>query len=120
MENETLATKKGFNKKIWIIAGVVLLIGLMVGLNIYRSGQKTGIEVKASQVRQTKMVETVLASGKVTTAEKEVLYSQVSGSVKKINVKLGQEVKAGQVLIELDIPDAESRVLQAQASLAEA
>ncbi len=120
MENEVSIVKKIFKKKAWIIIGILVIVGLIVGLNIYRSGQKTGIEVKTSQIRETKMVETVLASGKVTTAEKEMLYSQVSGSVKKIHVKLGQEVKAGQLLMELDIPDAGPKLLQAQASLAEA
>lgn len=120
MENEVGGAKKRFTKKFWIITGVILLIGLIIGLNIYRSGQKAGIEVKSSTVRETKMVETVLASGKVNAAEKEIVYSQVSASVKKIHVKLGQEVKAGQLLMELDIPDAESRVMQAKSSLDEA
>lgn len=97
-----------------------MLIGLIVGLNIYRSGQKTGIAVQSQEVREAKMVETVLASGKVNASEKEVIYSEVSASVKKIHVKLGQEVKVGQILMELDIPDAESRLMQARSSLDEA
>ena len=120
MENEVVGAKKRFTKKFWIIAGVLLLISLMIGLNIYRSGQKAGIEVKSSEVREARMVETVLASGKVNAAEKEVIYSEASASVKKIHVKLGQEVKIGQLLMELDIPEAESRVMQAKSSLDEA
>ncbi len=113
-------TKKWLNKKFLIIAGVLLLVGLIVGLNVYRSGQKAGLEVKTSTVGESKMIETVLASGKVNTAQKEVLYSQVSGTVKKVHVKMGQSVKAGQLLMELDIPDAGPKVLQAQSSLADA
>jgi len=120
LENQVVEGKKRFTKKFWIITGIILLIGLIAGLNIYRSGQQAGIAVKTSEVKETKMVETVLASGKVNAAEKEVIYSEVSASVKKIHVKLGQEVKAGQILMELDIPDAESRVLQARSSLDEA
>lgn len=120
MESEVVEGKKWFTKKVWIITGVILLIGAMVGLNIYRSGQKAGIQVKSSPVKEARMVETVLASGKVTANEKEVIYSEVSGSVKKIHVKLGQQVKAGQLLMELDIPDAESKLMQARSALAEA
>lgn len=120
MENEVGEDKKWFNKKYLIIFGVIVIIGLIVVLNIYRSGQKAGINVKSKEVKETKLVETVLASGKVNAADKEVIYSEVNASVKKIHVKLGQEVKAGQILIELDIPDAESKVMQAQSALDDA
>lgn len=120
MENEVGEGKKWFNKKTLIIIGVIVIIGLIVGLNIYRSGQKAGIKVKSQEVKETKLVETVLASGKVSAPDKEVIYSEVSASVKKIHVKLGQEVKAGQVLMELDIPDADTKVMQAQSALDDA
>lgn len=119
MESEVVESKKRFGKKFWIIA-VLLLVGLIVGVCIYRSGQKTGIEVKSSTVKQAKMVETVLASGKVSAEQKQIIYSEASASVKKINVSLGQAVKAGQILMELDIPDAEAKVAQAQSSLDDA
>lgn len=120
MESEVVEGKKRFSKKFLIIAGIILLIGAIIGLNIYRSGQKAGIQVKSSTVKESRMVETVLASGKVTADEKEVIYSEVSGSVKKIHVKLGQQVKTRQLLMELDIPDAESKLMQAQTALDEA
>lgn len=120
MENEVGEGKKWFNKKTLIIIGVIVIIGLIVGLNIYRSGQKAGIKVKSQEVKETKLVETVLATGKVSAPDKEVIYSEVNASVKKIHVKLGQEVKAGQVLMELDIPDADTKVMQAQSALDDA
>jgi HlyD family secretion protein len=120
LENEVGEEKKRFNKKLFIIIGVIVIIGLIVGLNIYRSGQKAGIKVKSQAVKETKLVETVLASGKVGASDKEVIYSEVNASVRRINVKLGQEVRVGQVLMELDIPDAESKVMQAQSALDDA
>lgn len=109
-----------FSKRNLIIIGVVTLIAVVVGLNIYRANQKDVFDVKTAAVKQKKLVQTVLASGKVATSQKEVIYSQVTGTVKNINVKLGDEVKPGQVLMTLDIPDAQQRVLQARASLAQA
>ncbi len=120
MENEVGEGKKRFTKKTLIIIGVIVIIGLIIGLNVYRSGQKAGIKVDSQEVKEIKLVETVLASGKVSAPDKEVIYSQVNASVKKIHVKLGQEVKAGQILMELDIPNAESKVMQAQSALDDA
>jgi HlyD family secretion protein len=120
VENEVGEGKKRFTKKTLIIIGVIVIIGLIIGLNVYRSGQKAGIKVDSQEVKEIKLVETVLASGKVSAPDKEVIYSQVNASVKKIHVKLGQEVKAGQILMELDIPNAESKVMQAQSALDDA
>ncbi|MGE5417029.1 MAG: efflux RND transporter periplasmic adaptor subunit [Acidobacteriota bacterium] len=121
MENkvESVTVKQPFfTKKSLIIIGVILFIALVVGLNIYRANSEEVVSVKTAEVKQTKLVQTVLASGRVAAADREVLYSQVTGSVKKINVKLGQKVIPGQVLMELNIPDAEHRLLQAQSEVA--
>jgi macrolide-specific efflux system membrane fusion protein len=47
------------------------------------------------------------------------LGAQVSGQVSKINVKLGQQVKKGDVLISLDPKIARNEVAQAEAALAQ-
>ncbi|MGE5398560.1 MAG: efflux RND transporter periplasmic adaptor subunit [Chitinophagales bacterium] len=107
-------------KKILIISGIVLLAALVVGLNIYRSGQKDVTSVSTTKVEQRAMVQKILASGKVAVASKEVLYSQNTGTIKKINVHLGQKVAPGQVLMEVDMPDADSRLAQAKSTLAAA
>ncbi len=120
LENEVGDRKKWLPKKAVIIIGIIVIIGLIIGLNIYRSGQETGLKVKSQEIKETRLVETVLATGKVSAPNKEVIYSEVNASVKKIHVKLGQEIKAGQVLMELDIPDAETKVMQAQSALDDA
>lgn len=118
---ESAAVKQSFfTKKKLIVIGAILFIGLVVCLNIYRANSEEVVSVKTAEVKQAKLIQTVLASGKVAAADREVLYSQVTGSVKKINVKLGQKVIAGQVLMELNIPDAEHRLLQAQSEQASA
>ncbi|WP_054698025.1 efflux RND transporter periplasmic adaptor subunit [Syntrophomonas palmitatica] len=119
MNNEAVIETKTNRKKLLLIAGVIVLIGAIIGLNVFRSNQKAGIQVKTAAVSQKKMVETVLASGKVYAPEREVIYSQVSGWVKASRVKLGQTVKTGQVLLELEIPEAEHKLMQAQASFNE-
>ena len=112
--------KRLLTKRNLIIMGVLLLVAVVVGVNVYRVRGKDVVTVKTAAVTQKKLVQTVLASGKVVATEKKVIYSQVTGSVKKIHVKLGQEVKPGQLLMELDIPDGPQRLAQAQAALAKA
>lgn len=112
--------KKRPIKKILIAAAVLTLAVLIVGLNIYQYRFGDAISVQTTRVKQKKLVDTVPASGKVYTPDKEIIYSQVTGTVKKIHVRLGQTVEPGQLLMELDIPDAENRLHQAQSALAAA
>ncbi len=111
--------KKLLTKRNLIIVGVMFLI-TVVGINVYRVQNKDVVKVKTASVKEQKLVQTVLASGKVVATDKKVIYSQVTGTVKKIHVKMGQEVQPGQLLMELDIPDGPQRLAQARAALAKA
>lgn len=63
---------------------------------------------------------TVTADGTLNPMRTVTLGSELSGIVRKVNVDVNDSVKAGQVLIELDTRNLESRVLAARASLATA
>ncbi|HWA28654.1 MAG TPA: efflux RND transporter periplasmic adaptor subunit [Lacunisphaera sp.] len=52
--------------------------------------------------------------------ERAVISAKVSGTVSSLPWGLGQEVKAGEILAVLAMPETEARVRQAQAQLAEA
>jgi HlyD family secretion protein len=119
LNTEPTLETKNYRKKLFVIIGVIVLITAIIALNVLRGKEKTGIEVQTATVEEKKMVETVLASGKVYAPEREVIYSQVSGWVKATRVKLGESVKAGQVLLELEIPDAEYKLMQAQATFSD-
>ena len=120
MSNHRSVFKRSFTKRNLIITGVLLLIALIVGLNVYRVRGKDVVTVKTATVTQQKLVQTVLASGKVVATDKKVIYSQVTGTVKRVHVKMGQEVQPGQLLMEMDIPDGPQRLAQARAALAKA
>lgn len=53
-------------------------------------------------------------------AERAVISAKLTGTIATLPWGLGQEVKAGDLLLTLAAPEAEARVRQAQASLAEA
>ena len=60
------------------------------------------------------------ASGVVAPAQKAQMAFASAGTVQSIKVKVGEAVKAGQALIELDATDAQMTVQQAEADLAAA
>jgi membrane fusion protein (multidrug efflux system) len=53
-------------------------------------------------------------------AERAVISAKLTGTIASLPWGLGQEVKAGELLVALAVPEAEARVRQAQAQLAEA
>jgi len=107
-------------KKKLVIAGAILLVLIMVGLNIYRVTNKDVVKVAASRVSEKHLVETVPASGKVVAADREIVFSEVTGTVKNIHVQMGDKLVAGQVLMDLYIPNAEQKLATARANLASA
>lgn len=107
-------------KKILIGGGIGLLVLVLVIVNIFRITQKDVVKVDMAKVTQTQLVEKVPASGKIVAADKEVIFSEASGMVKTVKVRLGESVRAGQVLLELSVPNAQEKLAQARADLARA
>lgn len=62
--------------------------------------------------------ETVLASGVIEASSLVSVGAEVSGSIKTVNVALGDTVKAGDVIAEIDSLNQENAVKAAEASLA--
>ena len=52
--------------------------------------------------------------------EQTKIYPRTTGYVRKWNVDIGDKVKAGQVLVEIDAPDLDAQLSQARAQLAQA
>lgn len=119
--NTVQTARKPFSlKKKLLTTGVILLVLVMAGFNAYRIVNKDVVTVSASRVIDQHLVEKVPASGTVVVEDKEVVYSEVSGTVKKMNVQMGDKVTSGQVLLELYIPNAEQRLTEARSALASA
>jgi RND family efflux transporter MFP subunit len=58
--------------------------------------------------------------GRLEATSRAPLYARVSGYLKTWKVDIGAPVKAGQLLAEIEAPDVEQQLLQAQADLASA
>jgi len=65
------------------------------------------------------LTETITATGSVTaqTGAQVKIGSQITGRIKRLFADVGSEVKAGQVIAELDLPDIQAQLDQAVANL---
>ena len=98
---------------ILVVAVVSLVIAKKKGM-IGDSGVKQ-VAVEKAQVRS--IIETVTASGKLQPHTEVKISSEVSGEIIKLNVKEGDSVRKGDLLIEINPVIYESLVNQARAGL---
>lgn len=112
--------KRSRVKKILAISGIVLLAVTLITVNVYRVAQKDVVQVSTARVTRKLLIEKVPAEGRVTAPDKEVLLSEAAGVVKSVPVRLGDQVKAGQLLMEIYVPRALENLAEAESSLARA
>jgi HlyD family secretion protein len=94
-------------KTIYILLAVaIVLIGTLVGLS--KAGiignKDEGKEVEIATVNPTTIIETVSATGKIQPEIEVKISSEVSGEIISLNVKEGQVVKKGDLLVKIN-PD---------------
>src|SRR6516162_535317 len=117
--------RKGF--KFFVLAGGALFIGLAVS-GIYSRNART-VELqqltdKAARtivevVHPTAATETISLqlSGQTTPYTEAPIFAQTSGYLQKWYFDIGAEVTAGAVLAEIDTPEIDAKLAQAQAQL---
>ncbi len=117
--------------KIGLIAFVGLLVIFLVG---FLPRHNRDEEVKAStesessalpsanvtQVKRSAPVATLLLPGNTTPLTEAYIYARATGYVRKRYVDIGDRVKEGQVLADIDAPDLDAQVAQGRAALAQA
>lgn len=109
---------KGFFTKKKIIFGIIILF-VIGGIVIRRLG-KEGVGIQTDVVKKLDLKQTVLATGQVTSKTDLSLSFKVSGVVQKVNVAVGDGVKAGQILANLEQKDQLAKLTQARGMLAQA
>lgn len=75
-----------------------------------KAGDKDPVKVKIESVGPSSVSEKAALLGRLDSRHAVSLYPQVDGSIKRINVHPGQEVKPGQLLIEIDALKQEAAV----------
>ena len=101
----------------WILLGVgVVAVGGMGYLQVAK-GKKKGTEVRIEKVEKRDLVASVTASGQVTPRTKVDLSADITGKIVALNVKMGDVVRKGQLLLQIDPQQFEGQVQRAEAAL---
>ena len=110
--------KRGLGR--WIALGLTLLVGGVAFFSLRGIG-RTPAKIdpdKLASVERIDLARSVVATGKITPVTQVDIKSKASGIILKLPVNVGDMVKAGQVICELDQNDLLPKLRQAQAALA--
>jgi HlyD family secretion protein len=95
--------------KKWIMIAVVLLLASAGGF-YFMSSQDKGLPVEVQAVEKGEVLEYVEETAYAKSDNEHVVYSDVSGVIKEVNVKEGDSIKAGDVLATIEGDDIELQI----------
>lgn len=103
---------------VWVVAVVICLGGAaFVSLKALTNTPKAIDPERLAKVERTDLVRSVVATGKIEPTTKVEIKSKASGIILRLPVNVGDVVRQGQVICELDQKDLLPRVRQARAAL---
>ncbi len=109
------------NKRNYTLIALVTLT-LMVVLSVFywertdKTNAKT-VFVSTTKAEMSSGNETPVLGGKLEAKESANVVSKITGKVGTVNVDIGSQVKAGDILLTLDAPELAASVSQAQAAV---
>ncbi|MFA6503346.1 MAG: biotin/lipoyl-binding protein [Patescibacteria group bacterium] len=110
-----MAWKSIFKRKsLYIILAIVLLGGLYIW---NRQQSASAITYETADVVQGDLLQTVEVTGDIKPAARIDLSFKSSGTLSRVNVKIGDQVKQGDVLAELEIQDLDFAYKRASAAV---
>lgn len=101
----------------WALVAIVVLIAA-IWITKHRGGEKT--HYVTQEVTRGDLSVTVTATGNLEPRNQVDIGSELSGTIRDVNVDVNDTVKEGQILATLDTTRLKAQVLQAQSSLASA
>jgi HlyD family secretion protein len=102
---------------IWIALGAVVMV-VLVGLSMARNAKGRVQAVQMAKVRREDVTSRVRAPGKIEPKTQVKVSADIMGKVVVLNVKEGDPVKKGELLLQLDDTQYRSAHAQAVAALA--
>jgi RND family efflux transporter MFP subunit len=108
-----------------VIAATVVIVGIttrrMADARLREWTETQAVPVVAAAVPDTRGNRTSLdIPGRLEAYSQAQIYSRVSGYLKEWKGDIGSPVKTGQLLAEIDAPDLDQQIMQAQANVASA
>jgi HlyD family secretion protein len=113
-----MATRKK-SKVVWIGLPVLAAAGV-AGFFSVRALSRTTVKIdpeKLAKVERIDLARSVVATGKIEPVTKVEIKSKASGIILKLPLNVGDTVRQGQVLCELDKNDLQPRLRESQAAL---
>ncbi len=101
-----------------IIIALVLIVGAAWGLQAFLFPRPPAPNFVTTKPYIGTIEDTVLATGAVSAAKLVSVGAQVSGQIKALHVELGDQIKEGDLIAEIDPSTQENDLLEAEASLA--
>ena len=95
------------------IAVAVVLLAAFVSLH------RGEVPVRSDKAERTTITAAISTNGKIEPVNNFQAYAPAPATVKKIYVKEGDQVKAGQMLLQLDDSDARKQAARAEAQMRE-
>jgi HlyD family secretion protein len=102
-----------------LVRGLLALAAIAIAAYVFQDAI-LGLPVDVQEVVRGDLVQTVVASGRVTTPQRVSVGAVVTERVERIPVAEGQTVRRGDALIELDDRDERAAITQAEAAVAQA
>ena len=89
-------------KKRYLVIGAVVLVGAVVGVMSMKKGGEEAPEVQTTMVERAQIVQKVNATGKIQPKTQVKISADVSAKITRMDVKEGDWVEEGDLLLELD------------------
>lgn len=106
-------------RQMWVASAVVLVVAAL-GFVAFRMGPLAPTKVTVSQVKNESLTPSVFGIGSVEAKQSWLMGPTVAGRVLRVYVDVGQTVKSGQLLAEMDPVELEQRLRAQEAALAKA
>lgn len=103
-----------------IVLLAILALGIWAGVRYWTTPESPAIEYKTTPVARGDITQSVTANGALTPVQLVEVGSQISGTITRINVDFNSQVKAGEIVAQIDPATYERALGQAEAELANA
>jgi len=99
-----------------VITLLIVIIGGYFGYQAI-SGSNEAVRYTVAAVKRSTLIVSISGSGQVSSSDQVDIKPKVSGDVVYVGAKDGQELKAGALLVQIDIGEAEKAVRDAETDL---
>jgi len=103
--------------KLWLLIGLALIVMAVIAIIFITQGKSTSTQYQTEEIRRGDLTVIVTATGTLQPTNDVEVGSELSGTIKTVEVNYNSKVKVGQVLARLDTTKLEAQLTQSRAAL---